>query len=78
MHNVYFVQCDVPVSKRTLYPLQSEEGVDKGAYLGGITELEFENHKNVKKCISRTLEQVRGVKTCLLMVFHAILRQILN
>ena len=60
MHNVYFVQYDAPVSFTTLYPKQLEEGVDTGAYLGKkgwiqghilgeITDLEFENHKNVKK-----------------------------
>ena len=31
----------------------------QGHILGGITDLEFENHKNVKKCIFRTLEQAR-------------------
>ena len=50
------------------------EGLDTGAYLGKkgwiqghilweITDLEFENHKNVKKCIFRTLEQA-GTNIC--------------
>ena len=62
MHNVYFVQYDAPVPFTTLYPKQLEKRVDTGAYLGRrggyrgnvlgeITDLEFENHKNVKKCI---------------------------
>ena len=45
-----------------------EEGVDTGAYLGKkariqghilgeITNLEFQNHENVKKCTFRTLKQ---------------------
>ena len=45
-----------------LYPIQYEEGVDKRAYLGKkgwtqghilgeITDLEFENQKNMKTCI---------------------------
>ena len=32
-------------------------------YILGITDLEFENHKNVKKCIFRTLEQA-GTNIC--------------
>ena len=46
-------------------PIQYEEGVDTGAYLGKkgwiqghilgeITDPEFENHKNVKKCIAHS------------------------
>ena len=49
-------------------PIQYEEGVDTGAYLGKkgwiqghileeITDLEFENHKDVNKCVLRTLKQ---------------------
>ena len=46
-----------------MYTIQQEEGVDTGAYLekkewiqghilGEITDLEFENHKNVKNVFS--------------------------
>ena len=60
LHNVYFVQYDAPASFMTLHPIEWEEGVDTGAYLGKkgwiqghilgeITDLKFENHKNVKK-----------------------------
>ena len=59
MHNVHSVQYDARVSFMTLYPIQQEEAVDTGAYLGKkgwmqghilgeITDLEFENHKTVK------------------------------
>ena len=57
-----------------LTPSLREEGVDTGAYLGKkgwiqghilgeITDPEFENHKNVKKCILRTLK-LAGTKIC--------------
>ena len=39
------------------------KGWIQGYILGEITDLEFENHKNVKKCIFRTLEQV-GTNIC--------------
>ena len=32
MHNVYFVQCDAPVSVMTVYPIQSEEGGIQGIF----------------------------------------------
>ena len=36
-----------------------EEGVDTGAYiLGGITDLEFENHKNVKNLFCARLNKL--------------------
>ena len=34
-----------------------KKGWIQGHILGEITDLEIENHKNVKKCIFRTLEQ---------------------
>ena len=34
-----------------------KKGLIQGPILGEITDLELENHKNVKKCIFRTLEQ---------------------
>ena len=75
MHNVYFVQCDAPVSFMTLYRIfrYNQKG-DTGAYLGKkariqghilgeITNLEFQNHENVKKCTFRTLKQA-GKNIC--------------
>ena len=64
MHNVYFVQCGAPVSFMTnIYPIYiqynqkkggyrgifREAGEDTGTYFREITDLEFQNHKNVKK-----------------------------
>ena len=40
-----------------------EAGEDTGTYFREITDLEFQNHKNVKKCTFRTLEQV-GTNIC--------------
>ena len=39
------------------------KGWIQGYILGEITDLEFENHKNVKKCILRTLK-LAGTKIC--------------
>ena len=61
---MYFVQCDAPVSFMTnIYPIYiqynqkkggyrgifREAGEDTGTYFREITDLEFQNHKNVKK-----------------------------
>ena len=51
MHNVYFVQYDAPVFFMTLYPI-GKKGWIQGHILGEITDLEFENHKNVKNVFS--------------------------
>ena len=59
--NVQFVQYDAPVynTKRRRHGYRDifwEEGVRvQGRISGEITDLEFEKHKNVKKCILRTL-----------------------
>ena len=75
---MYFVQCDAPVSFMTnIYPIYiqyNQKKGDTGAYLGEkrrmqghilgeVTDLEFQNHKNVKKCTFRTLEQA-GTNLC--------------
>ena len=56
MHNVYFVQFDAPVSdswynqkKGGYRGIFREAGEDTGTYFREITDLEFQNHKNVKK-----------------------------
>ena len=50
-----------------------KKGRIQGHILGEITYLEFQNHKNVNKCIFRTLEQA-GTNTCLMGCQTQILR----
>ena len=58
MHNVYFVQCDAPVSFMTLYPIQSEggyrgifreEGEDTGIYFRGNHESRVSKSRKCEK-----------------------------
>ena len=58
MHNVYFVQYDAPVSKMPLDITCIFVYMIQGHIKGEITDLEFDNYKNVKTCISRTLGQI--------------------
>ena len=44
-------------------PDEREAGEDTGTYFREITDLEFQNHKNVKKCTFHTLEQA-GTNLC--------------
>ena len=58
MHNVYFVQCDAPVSFMTLCPIQSEggyrgifreEGEDTGIYFRGNHESRVSKSRKCEK-----------------------------
>ena len=51
LHNVYFVQYDAPVSLWPCIRYNLKKGWIQEHILGKLADLEFENHKNVKKCI---------------------------
>ena len=59
MHSVYFAQYDAPVSIY-LYRCNKKKGWKQGYISEKITDLKFENHKDVKKCILLTLKQAEA------------------